>query len=230
MTEYAWGEMAQIETLKAERDQWERRAYKAEADAHDLTRWHDRALERASRAEADRDHAWGVSEYWRKDSKFAAIFFESARGWRDEAKALAERFERYKEYTSAGFATMYREREFGPTPGAPRTEGIIDDYIPEHYPVRRVVVYPLPPRESFEDATRDASRGPEGMGPMEFLEALAGVPTGGHAQGTLVIDEEVFVGTIPYAPPLSYVFKAHERTFSRPAAELWEGLDRPVFG
>jgi hypothetical protein len=72
--------------------------------------------------EADLDRA----SHWR--NKWA--------GWYEDK---CVEFDRYREYTTAGFKTLYHERRYGPAPGAPGTEKIQDGRAGSW----RVVVYPV---------------------------------------------------------------------------------------
>lgn len=67
----------------------------------------------------------------------------------ERAEEELEYFERYKEYTQAGFATLYHERRYGPAPGAPGTEKLLEDYTVNYKdgPRSRVVRYPIPPEQ-----------------------------------------------------------------------------------
>lgn len=116
----------------------------------------------------------------------------------EELERLSADFDHYREYTTAGFKTLYHERRYGPAAGAPGTEKLIDDTTkPGAY---RVVAYPLPPAEEirWDRAKFEEQYGEEytdkmfrtftstGYGKHVGTEAVSPVATGGSAEGTLV--------------------------------------------
>ena len=116
-------------------------------------------------AEADAEDLRGVVREVRRDRDELRNLLDNARAHiRDIAKEredLRAEFDRYREYTQAGFNTLYHEREFGPASGAPRTENIISDKTYQTHKQfggewRRQVVYPAaPPEQTVGDLMRE---------------------------------------------------------------------------
>lgn len=163
-----------ITHLKQDRDKERARARRAEIyveqledDLDDMECDLDRETQRAKRLEEERDGARKAADSARERSRRHAEKLADAdteiESWRamdketrferDHFRALweglREEFDKYREYTTAGFKTLYDERRYGPPRGAPGTEGLLDDV---DRPWGRLVVY-RHPRKTIEPRT-----------------------------------------------------------------------------
>jgi hypothetical protein len=141
--ERPWGEMDEIRELQHKlkheyevsgwwrqqaQDVWQELT-EAKDGWHDLVSQLERTTEQLARAEEE-----------------AAAFRQRTKELQKENENLRVKvaeFDRYREYTQAGFKTLYYERRHGPAIGAPGTEKLkrVDSTD------GRVVVYPRPPAE-----------------------------------------------------------------------------------